>query len=108
MNELLPMLAMDERCCMDIDVTDPAIWLKLEAATDEYIQKNFLAFKNLCELLVPRYQEEEKLSAIYNSLSFSRLSSLNQGLSFPNSAFKKYLEYLVDMFLSSINRFQQT
>jgi hypothetical protein len=98
MNELLPMLAMDERCCMDIDVTDPAIWLKLEAATDEYIQKNFLAFKNLCELLVPRYQEEEKLSAIYNSLSFLRLSSLNQGLAFPNSAFKNYLEYLVDMF----------
>jgi hypothetical protein len=98
MNELLPMLAMDERCCMDIDVTGPAICLKLEAATDEYIQKNFLAFKNLCELLVPRYQEEEKLSAIYNSLSFLRLSSLNQGLAFPNSTFKKYLEYLVDMF----------
>ena len=104
------MLAVDERCGMELDETDPAIWLKLEAATDEYIQKNFLSFKNLCELLVPRYQEEEKSSDIYKSLSFSRLTSLNQGLSFPKisiSFFLKYiyLECLFDISFTSLNRF---
>ena len=76
----LIMLAVDERCGMELDETDPAIWLKLEAATEEYIQKNFQAFKNVCELLVPRYQEEEKSSEITKSLSFSRLKSSNSGL----------------------------
>jgi hypothetical protein len=97
----LSMLAVDERCGMELDETDPTIWLKLEAATDEYIQKNFLSVKNLCELLVPRYQEEEKSSDIYKSLSFSRLTSLNQGLSFPKPAIflkNKYVQNLVDMF----------
>lgn len=93
LDTLIPMLPemqyfrfnpVDERCGMELDETDPAIWLKLEAATDEYIQKNFLAFKDLCELLVPRYQEEEKSSDIYKSLSFSRLTSLNQGFSESN------------------------
>ncbi|OEL37259.1 Phospholipase A I [Dichanthelium oligosanthes] len=93
LDTLIPMLPemqyfrfnpVDERCGMELDETDPAIWLKLEAATEEYIQKNFLAFKNLCELLVPRYQEEEKSSDIYKSLSFSRLTSLNQGFSESN------------------------
>ncbi|CAN6205555.1 unnamed protein product [Urochloa humidicola] len=93
LDTLIPMLPemqyfrfnpVDERCGMELDETDPAIWLKLEAATEEYIQKNFLAFKNLCELLVPRYPEEEKSSDIYKSLSFSRLTSLNQGFSESN------------------------
>ncbi|RLN34890.1 hypothetical protein C2845_PM03G08670 [Panicum miliaceum] len=93
LDTLIPMLPemqyfrfnpVDERCGMELDETDPAIWLKLEAATEEYIQKNLLAFKNLCELLVPRYQEEEKSSDIYKSLSFSRLTSLNQGFSESN------------------------
>lgn len=101
MSELLPILAVDERCGMELDETDPAIWLKLEAATDEYIQKNFLAFKDLCELLVPRYQEEEKSSDIYKSLSFSRLTSLNQGLSFPKiSILKKMFRiWLICLFI---------
>ncbi|ONM24096.1 Phospholipase A I [Zea mays] len=93
LDTLIPMLPemqyfrfnpVDERCGMELDETDPTIWLKLEAATDEYIQKNFLSVKNLCELLVPRYQEEEKPSDIYKSLSFSRLTSLNQGFSESN------------------------
>ncbi|PWZ37073.1 Phospholipase A I [Zea mays] len=93
LDTLIPMLPemqyfrfnpVDERCGMELDETDPTIWLKLEAATDEYIQKNFLSVKNLCELLVPRYQEEENPSDIYKSLSFSRLTSLNQGFSESN------------------------
>ncbi|XP_062186520.1 phospholipase A I [Phragmites australis] len=93
LDTLIPMLPemqyfrfnpVDERCGMELDETDPAIWLKLEAATEEYIQKNFLAFKNLCELLVPRYQEEEKSYDITKSLSFSRLTSSNSGFSGSN------------------------
>ncbi|KAL6840609.1 hypothetical protein ACP4OV_029473 [Aristida adscensionis] len=93
LDTLIPMLPemqyfrfnpVDERCGMELDETDPAVWLKLEAATEEYIQKNFLAFKNLCELLVPRYQEEEKSCLITKSLSFSRLAPSNSGFSESN------------------------
>lgn len=45
---------------MELDETDPTNWQKLEAATEDYIQKNSRAFKNLCEILVPRYQNEDK------------------------------------------------
>lgn len=44
--------AVDERCDMELDETDPTVWLRLEAATEEYIQNNTLAFKNLCERLL--------------------------------------------------------
>ncbi|KAM0874101.1 hypothetical protein ACQ4PT_037596 [Festuca glaucescens] len=93
LDTLIPMLPemqyfrfnpVDDRCGMELDETDPAVWLKLEAATEEYIQKNLQTFKNVCELLVPRYQEEEKSSGIIKSLSFSRLSSSNSGLSESN------------------------
>ncbi|XP_072987529.1 phospholipase A I isoform X1 [Typha latifolia] len=86
---LLPMLPemqycrfnpVDERCGMELDETDPAIWLKLEAATEEYIQKNFHAFKNLCELLVPRYQNDEKLTEKLKSQQFSTSKPSNSGL----------------------------
>ncbi|KAG6398197.1 hypothetical protein SASPL_139652 [Salvia splendens] len=58
---LLPMLPdvqyfrfnpVDERCDMELDETDPAIWLKLEGATEEYIKNNSMAFKNLAERLL--------------------------------------------------------
>ncbi|KAK8629729.1 hypothetical protein V6N13_078558 [Hibiscus sabdariffa] len=45
---------VDERCGMDLDETDPTVWLNLEAATKDYIKKNSESFKNACEkLLVP-------------------------------------------------------
>uniref|UniRef100_A0A1D1YG02 Calcium-independent phospholipase A2-gamma n=2 Tax=Anthurium amnicola TaxID=1678845 RepID=A0A1D1YG02_9ARAE len=53
---------VDERCGMELDETDPAIWLKLEAATEEYIQCNLQAFKSACECLFPHHRSEEKLS----------------------------------------------
>ncbi|XP_042509238.1 phospholipase A I isoform X1 [Macadamia integrifolia] len=71
LNTLLPMLPeiqyfrfnpVDERCGMELDETDPAIWLKLEAATEEYMQNNYLAVKNVCERLLLPYQNEEKWS----------------------------------------------
>jgi hypothetical protein len=87
MTAFFVILVVDERCGMELDETDPAVWHKMEAATEEYIQKNFLAFKKLCELLVPRYQEEEMSSNIAKSLSFSTLSSSSKsGLSPPYSS----------------------
>ncbi|KAL5775437.1 hypothetical protein ACOSP7_012994 [Xanthoceras sorbifolium] len=71
LNTLLPMLPeihyfrfnpVDERCDMELDETDPAIWLKLEAAVDDYIQKNSESFKNVCERLLLPFQHDEKWS----------------------------------------------
>lgn len=63
---------------MELDETDPAIWLKLEAATEEYIQKNCQLFKNVCERLVPR-ENEEKLIERLNSQQFSKSKPSNTG-----------------------------
>ncbi|URE37227.1 patatin-like phospholipase family protein [Musa troglodytarum] len=85
---LLPMIPevqyfrfnpVDERFDMELDETDPAIWLKLEAATEEYIQKNCQLFKNVCERLVPR-ENEEKLIERLNSQQFSKSKPPNTGL----------------------------
>lgn len=47
---------------MELDETDPAVWLKLEASVQEYIQNNSHAFKNVCERLLLPYQNNEKWS----------------------------------------------
>ncbi|EMS54075.1 hypothetical protein TRIUR3_33703 [Triticum urartu] len=39
------MLSVDDRCGMELDETDMAVWLKLEAATEEFIQKKIQALK---------------------------------------------------------------
>ncbi|XAR53777.1 Phospholipase A(1) [Bertholletia excelsa] len=70
LSTLLPMLPeihyfaliqVDERCDMELDETDPTIWLNLEAATEDYIQNNSSAFKSLCERLLHN-QHDEKFS----------------------------------------------
>lgn len=55
-------LTVDERCDMELDETDPTIWLKLESAIEEYIQKNHHAFENVCDRLLLPFQHEEKWS----------------------------------------------
>ncbi|KAL0693790.1 hypothetical protein Bca4012_060970 [Brassica carinata] len=69
LSTLLPMLPeiqyfrfnpVDDRCGMELDETDPAIWLKLEAAIDEYIQSNSQVFKNVCERLTLPFLNDEK------------------------------------------------
>ncbi|XP_062160948.1 phospholipase A I isoform X2 [Alnus glutinosa] len=71
LSTLLPMLPeiqyfrfnpVDERCDMELDETDPAVWLKLEGAVEEYIQNNSQALKNVCERLLLPYQNDEKWS----------------------------------------------
>lgn len=71
---------MDERCDMELDETDPAVWLKLEAAVEEYIQSNNLAFKNACERLILPYQHDEKWSESFSSLHFSRVKGPMTGV----------------------------
>ncbi|KFK40639.1 hypothetical protein AALP_AA2G022800 [Arabis alpina] len=69
LSTLLPLLPeiqyfrfnpVDDRCGMELDETDPAIWLKLEAAIDEYIQSNSQVFKNACERLTLPFLNDEK------------------------------------------------
>ncbi|CAL5345811.1 unnamed protein product [Camellia sinensis] len=72
LSALLPMLPeihyfrfnpVDERCGMEMDETDPTVWLKLEAATEEYIQNNSSAFKSVCERLLQNQHDEKCLNA---------------------------------------------
>ncbi|KAJ7541796.1 hypothetical protein O6H91_10G077200 [Diphasiastrum complanatum] len=71
LDTLLPMLPdiqyfrfnpVDERCGMELDETDQAVWLKLEAATQEYVEANTVAFQAACEQLMPLLQEEDAWS----------------------------------------------
>ncbi|KAI3456431.1 hypothetical protein Pfo_013094 [Paulownia fortunei] len=73
LSTLLPMLPdvhyfrfnpVDERCDMELDETDPANWLKLEGATDEYIQNNSIAFKNLAERLLESTHDEKSSDSL--------------------------------------------
>ncbi|KAG8635229.1 hypothetical protein MANES_16G010100v8 [Manihot esculenta] len=70
LSTLLPMLPeiqyfrfnpVDERCDMELDETDPAVWLKLEAAVEEYIHSNSEALKNVCERLLMSNKHDDKL-----------------------------------------------
>lgn len=47
---------------MELDETDPAIWLKFEAAVDEYIQNSSEFFKTLSDRLLLPFQHDEKWS----------------------------------------------
>lgn len=64
---------------MELDETDPAVWLKLEAATEEYIQNNAQAFKNVCERLQPdeKWSEHLKPPSVHNIKTSNTGSSVN-------------------------------
>ncbi|PSS04704.1 Phospholipase A I like [Actinidia chinensis var. chinensis] len=85
LSALLPMLPeihyfrfnpVDERCDMELDETDPTVWLKLEAATEEYIQNNSSAFKKACERLL-QSQQDEKLSEYLKSQHLTNVKASN-------------------------------
>ena len=65
---------------MELDETDPAVWLKLEAAVEEYIQNNSLSFKSACERLLLPFQQEDKLSANLRSQYLSKAKPSNAGI----------------------------
>ncbi|XP_057962580.1 phospholipase A I isoform X2 [Malania oleifera] len=86
LSTLLPMLPeihyfrfnpVDERCDMELDETDPVGWMKLESATEEYIQYNPQAFKNACERLLLPYQHDEKWSENLKSHQFPTAKASN-------------------------------
>lgn len=49
---MVVVLAVDERCDMELDEIDPTVSLKLEAAVNDYIENNSESFKNACEKLL--------------------------------------------------------
>lgn len=72
LSTLLPMLPdvqyfrfnpVDERCDMELDETDPTIWLRLEAATQDYIQSNSKSFKSLCDKLLENSHEDKLIES---------------------------------------------
>lgn len=54
------VFAVDDRCDMDLDETDPAGWLRLETATEEYIKNNSEVFTSVCQRLTLPYQQDER------------------------------------------------
>ncbi|MCO5598027.1 hypothetical protein L7F22_052116 [Adiantum nelumboides] len=69
LDTLLPMLPdihyfrfnpVDDRCGMELDETDINVWVKLEAATQEYIDANATAFQSACNCVNPPLFEEEQ------------------------------------------------
>lgn len=64
---------------MELDETDPAVWLKLEAATNEYIQNNSQAFKNACERLIMPFQLDEKWSDNLKPQHISKTKASDSG-----------------------------
>lgn len=64
---------------MELDETDPTIWLKLEAATNDYIKNNSLAFKKVCEKLLQNHNDE-KLPDILHSPQFFKAKRPNTGM----------------------------
>lgn len=71
-------IAVDERCDMELDETDPTLWLKLEAAVDEYIQANSEAFRDVCERLL--LQHDDKLSENLKDQQFQKAKVLYIGM----------------------------
>ncbi|CAI9756592.1 unnamed protein product [Fraxinus pennsylvanica] len=73
LSALIPMLPsvhyfrfnpVDERCDMELDETDPAVWLKLEDAADEYLKNNSAAFKTLCERLLESLHDDKFVETV--------------------------------------------
>ncbi|MFS7905139.1 hypothetical protein Hanom_Chr01g00044251 [Helianthus anomalus] len=64
------LFTVDERCDMELDETDPTVWLKLEAATNDYIKNNSSAFENVCEKLLQNHNDEKYLDNLHSQQLF--------------------------------------
>ena len=74
---VLYSLIVDDRCDMDLDETDPAGWLRLESAAEEYIKHNSEAFRSVCQRLMLPYQQDERWSDGIKSQNSSKPKSAN-------------------------------
>ncbi|GKV16049.1 hypothetical protein SLEP1_g26757 [Rubroshorea leprosula] len=95
---LLPMLPgiqyfrfnpVDERCDMELDETDPTVWLKLEATFEEYIKNTSEAFKNVCERLLLPFANDEKWTQNLKSHPFATSKALNADESSPSLGWRR-------------------
>lgn len=48
---------------MELDETDPAVWSKLESATDDYMHNTSAVFKDLIERLLASPHDEKLLDS---------------------------------------------
>ncbi|KAH7298485.1 hypothetical protein KP509_25G046000 [Ceratopteris richardii] len=88
LDTLLPMLPdiyyfrfnpVDERCGMELDETDPTVWVKLEAATQEYIDANAASFQSACDCIIPPLPEEEQWAQRLKNASKTALNREDEG-----------------------------
>ncbi|CAL1397776.1 unnamed protein product [Linum trigynum] len=98
LSTLLPMLPeiqyfrfnpVDERCDMELDETDPAVWLKLEASVEQYILESSEALKNVCERLVLPLQSDDKLSDTKTQQQRPRAKTFSTGGSGPTLGWRR-------------------
>ncbi|XP_031264927.1 phospholipase A I-like [Pistacia vera] len=98
LSTVLPMLPeiqyfrfnpVDERCDMELDETDPAVWLKLETAVDDYVQNNSQSFKDVCERLLIPFQHDEKWSENLKAQHFPRAKVSNADEKSPSLGWRR-------------------
>ncbi|CAI0468244.1 unnamed protein product [Linum tenue] len=98
LSTLLPMLPeiqyfrfnpVDERCDMELDETDPAVWLKLEASVEQYILESSEALKNICERLVLPLQSDDKFSDMKTQQHRPRAKTFSTGGSGPTLGWRR-------------------
>ncbi|XP_021851200.2 phospholipase A I [Spinacia oleracea] len=86
LSTLLPMLPdiqyfrfnpVDDRCDIELDETDPAGWLSLETAAEDYIKNNSEVFKSVCQRLTLPYQQDDRFSDGVKSQNTSKPKSAN-------------------------------
>ncbi|KAE8728825.1 hypothetical protein F3Y22_tig00004072pilonHSYRG00277 [Hibiscus syriacus] len=71
---------VDERCDMELDETDPTVWMKLEACVNDYIENNSQALKNACERLLLPFSHDEKWTENLKSQNFASAKVPNAGI----------------------------
>ncbi|KAJ0082211.1 hypothetical protein Patl1_11087 [Pistacia atlantica] len=98
LSTVLPMLPeiqyfrfnpVDERCDMELDETDPAVWLKLETAVDDYVQNNSQSFKDVCERLLIPFRHDEKWSENLKAQHFPRAKVSNADEKSPSLGWRR-------------------
>lgn len=66
---------------MELDETDPAVWSKLETATQEYVDANAAVFEAACNAIAPLSHEEDLwLDKTRSSRGGTRVSQFGKGM----------------------------
>ncbi|GMI72741.1 hypothetical protein like AT1G61850 [Hibiscus trionum] len=98
LSTLIPMLPeiqyfrfnpVDERCDMELDETDPTVWMKLEACVKDYIENNSHVLKNACERLLLPFAHDEKWTDNLKSQHFARAKVSNADENSPSLGWRR-------------------